>query len=295
MQHEQATAAAAGDVKSVLLEWVAQEDKHETYCQHLVDYRKQKKAERAMLKQSLAILSETKAKLIEERRGILPWHEVASALVDVRRLSETQNKVLRKELQANESLLRDMHRWVSEHSAIQTQPNANTHTWRSVTLLANPESRLLGKEWIAKQMYHNMERMFERYHFPPEDSTEEYSTDEIVFDDDMDGSHGGYKFVQKRHGYGLQSFEQEVAYVKDTLLALQCSIPSYDPTLPKLVHDEGSIMQSAFVTAGNEYVNVLVGQFQTPDRYVFVVQQIQVDEAITQSVDHCRQRNRMIW
>ncbi|KAF0708590.1 hypothetical protein As57867_006279, partial [Aphanomyces stellatus] len=166
-----------------------------------------------------------------------------------------------------------------------------------VTLLANPESRLLGKEWIAKQMYHNMERMLERYHFPPEDSTEEYSTDEIVFDDDMDGSQGGYTFVQKRHMEGVGTFDHVVKYVKNTLLELQCSIPRYDSTLPKLVHEESQdcLMQSAFVTSGNEYVNVLVGQYESADRFVFVVQQIQEDAAITQSIEHCRQRNRMIW
>ncbi|KAF0684235.1 Aste57867_23760 [Aphanomyces stellatus] len=280
--------------QAVLVEWAARETKHDAYCQNLVDYRKKKNAERAMLRESLATLTQTKDRLVAKRRGILPWFEVAKALGEPRRLAEGQRRALRQKLKEHAELVQAMHRWVM--SMYQKLPLPTAFSWRSVTLLTSPESRQLGKEWITKQMLHNMERMFQEYQFPSMTSPAYVYDDEIVFDSDV--SHAGYTFISRRHveyDGSVVRFEQVVPYIEATFLALQCNIAKYSDATPKILHDtHDTIKQCAFVTAGNEYVNVIWTSVRSADRYVFVVQQIQDDEIIPSHVQ-VRQRNRMIW
>ncbi|CAK4728641.1 unnamed protein product [Aphanomyces euteiches] len=86
-----------------------------------------------------------------------------------------------------------------------------------------------------------------------------------------------------------------VEHYRNTLLPFQCCILGYDSdTTPMLVNDtEGNIQQLALVTPRGEHVNLLTGDFRTPDRIVFLGRQIQDDELHRH--ENRRQRDRMFW
>ncbi|KAF0689307.1 Aste57867_19224 [Aphanomyces stellatus] len=277
--------ACAGDADSAAVE--VEMAAGITQAQYMKEYHKKKKDEKAMLLKSLLQLQQMKDDIMQQRKlAILSWADVAKALQDHRRLSETQRSILKKDVTRQKNLLREMFHWVAARAAIDANPNPCRSSWRNTSLLASPESRQLGKEWIMKQLFCNRERLFHEYNFP---SLE----DEIPADVQFDFTQDSYTAVFRRQYQTDMALEQVKAYVYKSLLALQCKISSYSDETPLLVEEiQDNIRQYAMVTSTDEYANVLVGEFAIPFGYVFAMQQIQSDDAIA-AHNQRRQRNRM--
>ncbi|ETV66547.1 hypothetical protein H257_16988 [Aphanomyces astaci] len=281
------------DTTAALAEWAEGFTRAEK-CARQVQYRKMKKNEVNKLKQVIHQLELTKATTIARNASskvnrMLSWKDVAEALLCDRRLAESQHKALAKDQIQNKKHLLEMYQWVLAQVSLQRAPNAMCSTWRNVSLLASPESRSLGKQWITRQMYHNRDRVFQQYGYPSLDTT----APEYIFHVQMTFSENGYTLEYIRQAVSTWSLETFVDYYNQTLLPLQCAVIYFDPTIPLIVNEvEGHTRQYAVVTPNNEYSNVLVGEFHVQDECTFVIQQIQSDEMCDGGTP---QRNRMSW
>ncbi|RQM12664.1 hypothetical protein B5M09_012987 [Aphanomyces astaci] len=114
---------------------------------------------------------------------LLAWHEVARSLADLRMLSESQNQALKAQLVEHEALVREMYHWTDTYH-IKPSLDHNRTLWRHASLLNDPATRKLGKEWITEHMFHNTDAIFHQYGFPPRDSFEYLLHDfNFTFDD----------------------------------------------------------------------------------------------------------------
>ncbi|KAH9080768.1 hypothetical protein Ae201684P_012908 [Aphanomyces euteiches] len=258
-------------------------------ARRMIQYREDKKEEKAMLERSLARLEQMKANLTNGSK--LSWKEVAKALFDHRHLAESHRNMLKSKVVEQEKLLRAMHSWVQRQVPIYSSPDNSRATWRNVMLLASPESRSMGKQWILQHMYHHAERIFKQYEFPPMESNEE-----IVYDLDYSRTEdAGFRSVFRNQVELAVPLEAAVAAAHETLLSLQIFVPHYTPDIPMLLAEQDrNTKQYAFVTPRDELVNVLCGEFRSNDKCVIVVKQIQDDESLVKC-PRWRQRLRMIW
>ncbi|KAF0739250.1 hypothetical protein Ae201684_005169 [Aphanomyces euteiches] len=268
-------------------------------ARRMAKYRREKKNALNSLQRTVAVLEYTKEKLLEEKASKhkpmdnegLPWKEVAKALEEYRRLTESDNIILRTKLRRLDGLVQEMHRWISvQVSLMEKIDYGNGKSWRNISLSKDPEARRLGKQWIMQHMYHNTDRMFQLHGFPSLESGEDIPCDVIMnFHDD--GIFSTFRSQIERE----TSLEQAVDYFQSTFRGLQCFVSTYSESTPLILDEvEDSTRQVAYVTPRNEYINVLCGEFITPDRCLFVLQQIQADESDS-SHQKCRQRGRMTW
>ncbi|ETV99602.1 hypothetical protein, variant [Aphanomyces invadans] len=262
----------------------------------MVAYREQKKKEMAELKDNIRKLERIRSFLHTttlarpSRSGslLLPWHEVAKALADLRHLSESQNQALRSQLKHHEALVSEMYNWAASFH-IKNCPDPKRTSWRHVTLLQDPALRKLGKEWITEHMYHNTDTIFRQHGFPPLHSSKHLLQDfNFTFDNDE-----GYHFTTRHMTRLPGSVNSFLDHYKSTLLQFQSCILDYDPSMTTTVED-GATIQYTLVTPRHEYVNLLCATYRTMNRVVFVGRQIEDDEAYG-ACKTTRQRTRMFW
>ncbi|KAF0719747.1 Aste57867_819 [Aphanomyces stellatus] len=223
---------------------------------------------------------------------LMPWHEVADALRLERSETETEYHALKKKLREVEAVAYTMQQWVLAQSPVPRSPDAVTAswTWRNVTLMADPATRTLGKEWILQQMYFNTDRMFHHHGFPPIESMESMYEMEIQFKDDCIYYHA------KRQ---METFPPD-AIVRRMYRDRLCSILMTDGynlvSVPTIVETTETTTLHQMTTRRGEWINVLVGEFNCDARCVIVAQQIQTDEVLGKAgAKGSRQRSRMMW
>ncbi len=93
-----------------------------------------------------------------------------------------------------------------------------------MSLLASPESRKLGKEWITKQMYHNKDRVYQHFGFQPM-----HQSNDFVFDVQAKFGETGYNLEYLKQMYCPSSLEEFVEFYRHTV---QSAVIYYDPTIP---------------------------------------------------------------
>ncbi|RHZ09041.1 hypothetical protein DYB26_002756 [Aphanomyces astaci] len=197
----------------------------------MMAYREQKKKEMSGLEGTIRQLEHIRFvlhKSVPTRLArsllLLPWHEVARSLADLRMLSESQNQALKAQLVEHEALVREMYHWTTTYH-IKPFLDHNRASWRHASLLNDPATRKLGKEWITEHMFHNTDAIFHQYGFPPRDSFEHLLHDfNFTFDDN------GY-CVTARHMTRLsESVDSFLGHYQSTLLPFQTCILDYDVT-----------------------------------------------------------------
>ncbi|ETV63586.1 hypothetical protein H257_19486, partial [Aphanomyces astaci] len=142
----------------------------------MMSYREQKKKEMSGLEGTIrqlehipSVLHKSVPTRLARSLLLLLWHEVARSLADLRMLSESQNQALKAQL--------------VEHEALPSLDHNRT-SWRHASLLNDPATRKLGKEWITEHMFHNTDAIFHQYGFPPRESFEHLLHDfNFTFDD----------------------------------------------------------------------------------------------------------------
>ncbi|RQM30290.1 hypothetical protein B5M09_010001 [Aphanomyces astaci] len=90
--------------------------------------------------------------------GMLPWKDVSSIFKALTASSETERQNLTHKVDTYYNVAAVMHQWV--------MPDTFKQTWRNSTLVAHESSRLLGFDWIAKQLYHNIDMMIQHCGLP---------------------------------------------------------------------------------------------------------------------------------
>ncbi|KAG9399552.1 hypothetical protein AC1031_011944 [Aphanomyces cochlioides] len=209
-----------------------------------------------------------------KRDLLLPWQVVAHALKEAREISEREKIELYRRINANTTVIRDMERFTLMHQSVPS--------WRHVSLMANPESRRLGKSWITTQMFMNKTRMFQEYKFPPPDSTERYSHYDVVFTEEC------YFLIQRSQNF----FETSMEAFRRMNHRRLCSLLLLAACVDQEQNAEEPDMRRQITHMG-ECVNLLLGEFWSgTDQCTHVVQQIQDDECWPHDY---RQRNRSTW
>ncbi|KAF0720382.1 Aste57867_358 [Aphanomyces stellatus] len=253
-------------------------------------YRLEKKSEAAHLKQTQIELEDKLEQLLEASKlrqpHILSWRDAAKALKDARDGAHVRNRGLRARIHMYDRLVSDLSMWVQATDGVSRSLNPLCPTWRDVTLLANPESRKLGKEWITMQMFHNTDRVFQQHGFPS------WQCDDVDVYRDLDISFpetGGCLYTCRRHFVSKQSLEQSCDAVRQNCLSTLLVQVNRAETLREA--DANTQLHTVHTTS-DEFLNILCGEFATPDRCTFVLRQIHRDD--TQE-GRFRQRNRMLW
>ncbi|KAF0716289.1 Aste57867_2917 [Aphanomyces stellatus] len=229
----------------------------------------------------------------------LPWHQVARAFRDFRNASFIENRLLKVRSHKLATLVQDLRAWVVASTlSVPDSLHAACPTWRNVTLLSNPTSRQLGKEWITQHMYHHMDAMFQHHGFP--------STSYEAINDIAVAVPGSIVLRQ-------QSF---VPLSTPFLLALYrrhiCEITVMDLTMSQVdaghmpprqtLREETASTYLHYATRRHVYrdrhvdevVEVLAGEFHERDRAVFVVHHIRDDDALDTG-RHSAVRGAQLW
>ncbi|CAK4698308.1 hypothetical protein LEN26_011872 [Aphanomyces euteiches] len=256
-------------------------------------YRKEAKEERSYLTNRVQELEKVVASLRtrtvkSEKPSILSWKDVADALEEDRRHALVKRKSLGDMVARYDVLVKEMQEWVASNMRVTNPPNPRVSTWRNSTLLANSASRQLGKKWILEQMFFNTDLIFQSQGFRHIEAANDFEWD-LNFSCGEKGLS-----IYRRLCNSPLSFEDTIAHFHDTLLALRCYIPGYDPLKPKLLESrEGSIQQYVFTT-NNEFVNVICGEFRpNPNQCIIVVHGIEHDESFVGVKG--RRRSRSLW
>ncbi|KAF0700843.1 Aste57867_8642 [Aphanomyces stellatus] len=245
-------------------------------------YRCEVTQERIYLSKRVQELEVVLAPLLQRQQGreikgetstILAWKDIANSLNNEESLSIFQQKALKAQVREFNHLMRDMHKWATKHSCLQSSLDQEAPTWRDCTLLSTSHSRQLGKEWIAKRMLHNADRMFQEHGFAAIDSDYRMNLNQqFTFAD------SGYSIVFRDEFEAFASLDDVVG-----------------PATPMVLHEvDGNITQYAFLTPTNEQVNALVAEYRTENRCIMAFRQIQDDEAWASDSSH-HIRNRMGW
>ncbi|KAF0694735.1 Aste57867_14411 [Aphanomyces stellatus] len=218
---------------------------------------------------------------------ILSWQDVARALMSDRdELLET-NAALKQRCLAYRELIARLGTWAQGVFGLPTAPRTDIHTWRSVTLCADPLLRQEGVEWITQHLYHNTHEMLARYEFPAETA---YVSDVDVGVTDADG----FQCIHR--------FQSDIAYaLEDAATALRPNVwkflmvgalISMDPEQADANADQRLFRH--YIASADENVNLVSREFVVDaDHTVFVGEQIEHDEALPP--DNKRQRRRLLW
>ncbi|KAF0719755.1 Aste57867_827 [Aphanomyces stellatus] len=280
-------------------------------------YRRRTKKEHADLVQKVHELERMLKPLLERSRiqkaayrasrlGVLPWTDIAAGLREDQLLTTAQHKALKAQVQSYKATVHAMKAWVLANAVIPrgaVRLEATTPSWRSVSLLACPRTRLLGKDWITKRMLHNTDRMFRDQGFPPVDQ-DLLRYDVVVSCDgttDIDDSTSGGPSVESIWGHQA-NWPYPEPPSRDTLQAYctaMCStltLNHYRPIPPNtVVEADGHLQLHQMTTDYGEFTNVLTANFQESDnRYVVVAQSILDDEALA-AVGAAPRRRLSYW
>ncbi|KAH9115616.1 hypothetical protein AeMF1_010365 [Aphanomyces euteiches] len=122
------------------------------------------------------------------RSTMLSWKDAAASLREESSISVSQNRQLKRKLREYHTLSVLMHGFV-----VQATPSGiwSTCNLNHVRLHANPDARRHGLDWLTQVMYHNTDRLLEKYKFP---ARSPYSR---LADIAVEGEEGPLRFVQR--------------------------------------------------------------------------------------------------
>ncbi|RHY41753.1 hypothetical protein DYB34_008191 [Aphanomyces astaci] len=149
-------------------------------AQYQQGYRQTKKNEKAAL---LAKVGELEKTLVRIRRRhsstakhserpaskdlLLPWKDVAKALSESAREALVLQLSLRKDLDLNREVFQRLATWMEPSMPWGV---SNTSLAR-MPLVAHPEARRHGLDWLTQLVFHNTDAILDKYQFPPIDPT----------------------------------------------------------------------------------------------------------------------------
>ncbi|KAF0689677.1 Aste57867_18914 [Aphanomyces stellatus] len=235
---------------------------------------------------------------------LLPWKDVAKGLEDESELVAKDNRALKQLCLAQQQTMWTLHRWVVANLAIVTCPNAETQTWRYVTVCADPASRLCAFEWIAQHMQHNTDRVFQQFGFPAiasstciDDFSVEYQPSQDVDD--------GLQFIwrdQRELPYPMEAVRDWFArpHCLNMVGAARANWPTTAHDRDVVAEDDrvlelqfgGTLRYIHNVRRGGKLIHILFSEWCGLDRCVFATQGIRDDERLP---NDAVQRNRMSW
>ncbi|KAF0689012.1 Aste57867_19488 [Aphanomyces stellatus] len=236
-------------------------------------YRKLDKMEMAFQRERVVVLEEMLEQARQKMRGrvsaarcssvstVLSWQDIALALQESEGGMVTQNDRLKKQVQRARTLADELKLWV--FNRIPSYPA--TSMWKNVGLMTSLESRQVGMDWITKQLFFNMDVMFQKYEFPPPESAE--AIDDYLYYYDGDG----LVAVQRNQYIVKTPLETFHARITDDKFMGDENLNAHRPLNPEILHrvyDDARGLRKNFVSR----VHV------QPHQIAFVGQNINDDE-----------------
>ncbi|KAF0739183.1 hypothetical protein Ae201684P_012929 [Aphanomyces euteiches] len=259
-------------------------------------YRVQNKKDTENLHEQVATLEEELEKLQAMKKASRPqtvssalsWKDISQGLLESTDQANATNASLKQKLRQYRHLVQEMKRWVVANSAPAMELPAYRPSWRNVSLLSNPESRELGKNWIMQQMYHQIEGTFHQFGFPAWSPTTDNSFNVYHMDFQSSGCVVLSHCVQTETDFTFDQIRAMYQQYLCSILMVDCLYPMPDSTI---VEETLTTTLHRFSTP-LERINLLCGEFFQDDRLVIVAQHIQEDDAIEPAF---RQRHRSFW
>ncbi|ETV78715.1 hypothetical protein H257_07561 [Aphanomyces astaci] len=253
------------------------------------EYRRKLSADGAAMEAELVhlqlILDSLQAKSLPSVReasdGPLSWHSIAMVFKSEAHRVLTDRESLITQTKGFRALIASMQRFVMMNIPL---PVSRSNTWPSATLVADPRTRNLGKEWLTQQMYHNIHEPFAL--LPAVRLDDEFFEFDFQSPDEHDDPFTFLERLQCILPGTLSSFRRFFeTKVRDVLFED-----------PHEVTEEVVANTRLFctTTADGDFINTLQGQFVEADRLVLVFRQVEDDE-----VHSChftlRQRSYRSW
>ncbi|KAF0685805.1 Aste57867_22327 [Aphanomyces stellatus] len=218
--------------------------------------------------------------------GALSWRLVVDVFRATSSRSLATQRVLLQDAHLQGTLAARMHRFVTLnlHSASILR-RSQSKAWQPATLLAEPQARKLGKEWLTQRMYHHTDAALRCF---PMDvtSTHEYgffSTREV------DGSLSTIEDVQATWPCSMDTVR---VFLRDHLHLVIFRDPTGVRQYLFTTEEVSNTKLYRKLTAKGSWINYLQGYFVEANRVVVVVRQIEAD-ADTPSFN--QQAHFMAW
>ncbi|CAK4613981.1 hypothetical protein LEN26_006314 [Aphanomyces euteiches] len=125
------------------------------------------RALRFEIKQLEARLSQRRSN--KSRSLQLPWKDIAQVMEGMRHASTSDRRLLVSQLQANRRLAPFLLQWAAQHhlQAPVVTSRSTPFQLSHANIVANPTARTQTLDWLSQSVYHNMDRLYQRYHYPP--------------------------------------------------------------------------------------------------------------------------------
>ncbi|KDO24140.1 hypothetical protein SPRG_10567 [Saprolegnia parasitica CBS 223.65] len=223
----------------------------------------------------------------------LPWRDVALALHDGTQTSHADNSELIAKKSTNRTLLRAMVTWVATQRGLAATPRCTTPSWRHVTLLAAPDARKLGVDWITQHVLHNTDRILAQYGLPSTADVPGVLHLEGIQDECMQ-----YTIVdQKTYPASLSAHAAFVraklaSWLHGNLVGHRDALDLLDTNLVHEVDPRLLYIHSQSVAQGSSHYMLFRECHVSESRIVFVGQNIHDDEALPKQALTC---NRTFW
>ncbi|KDO34729.1 hypothetical protein SPRG_00791 [Saprolegnia parasitica CBS 223.65] len=123
------------------------------------EHRSLLRSETSQLRRSIAALHAQLGRLqAQSSTTALSWQDVAAALRDAAATSLVEQVDLQDVQRRRQRFLAAMTQWVALHS-VQRGLSTQT-TWREVSVLSDPLTRLASLDWVSQNLYHNTDAVF---------------------------------------------------------------------------------------------------------------------------------------
>ncbi|KAH9194660.1 hypothetical protein AeNC1_003358 [Aphanomyces euteiches] len=222
----------------------------------------------------------------DDSSGALPWREVSQALKEEHDEAKAKREKLLTQVMTHRRVVDNMERWVAAQMTIPVSPTTPTSTWRNTTLLGDPTSRQLGKQWIMEQMFHNTDRVFQMYQFPAMDRAHDLYGLEAV-----PTPNGGFQYIHRRQFDLGHPLDMLLQLYKDTVYRFMTPDAVYHNNVA--AEESNDTTLRTLHNSNGEVMHLLTRAFSSGQRSVFVGQEILDDDLLP--ITKPKQRSRMIW
>ncbi|KAF0694205.1 Aste57867_14898 [Aphanomyces stellatus] len=258
-------------------------------------YRQKERSERNDLLAEIDELTRVLTPMMEQRQARDPargsrvaWSDICKELRAESALSVAQNTALKTQVKLFQDLVLRMKIWVARNSSVVVL-DGRVPTWRDVSLLAQPRSRQLGKEWITKNMFHQADAIFHSHGFPAKDAGDDFFFD-VTFDD------GGVDYVLGCQNDLLPGWEQIMALLCPHLCAFLFLDLGHTLPMNTVKESDGAFFLHQMTSTAGEFFNLLATTFHDgTGGSVVVAQSIDDDELAPRCEAFTTDRKLSLW
>ncbi|KAF0687666.1 Aste57867_20650 [Aphanomyces stellatus] len=255
--------------------WLTHDEKLELRNERKKEYNRDRfRQKRSLFLTETQALNEQLVKFTAEldtlkKTSALPWKDVAGALEDVRKMSEFQNRDLRKKVHQYKELCLTMSAWINNGTAsIRAFPSTSSPMWQMSSLPQTGPSRKVGLEWISKRLYHNVGSEIEKSRVPV--------TDKPYFAVNVEPMGESYCLTEYKQRIESATFDHVVKCLDKIYLTIMAGdeVEVNDPSMLYIIY-ESDFGRSLGIKTTEK---MLVSRFCDAEQYVIFTHGVTGDE-----------------